>query len=298
MNALKINDKQVEPAGSCRNYLIMKIKSTLTFLLIAGLFASCSTGKYAATEKIYKKKAKEFSKEYGANPVVNQAIMKLPASIEKEWIASTNFGMRKPNYVVIHHTAQDSLGQTIRTFHSEKAGVSAHYVVGRTGKVVQMVNDYYRAHHAGLGKWGNDMDLNSSSIGIELDNNGTTDPWTDVQINALMELLSYLKVKYNIPQANFIGHMDLAPTRKNDPSRFPWKNLADRGFGYWYDEYLETPPLDFNPKLALRIIGYDVKNLDAAIKAFKQHYIQNNVNVALLNDQDLKILYSIYKKVL
>lgn len=298
MNALKINDKQVEPAGSCRNYLIMKIKSTLTFLLIAGLFASCSTGKYAATEKIYKKKAKEFSKEYGANPVVNQAIMKLPASIEKEWIASTNFGMRKPNYVVIHHTAQDSLGQTIRTFHSEKAGVSAHYVVGRTGKVVQMVNDYYRAHHAGLGKWGNDMDLNSSSIGIELDNNGTTDPWTDVQINALMELLSYLKVKYNIPQANFIGHMDLAPTRKNDPSRFPWKNLADRGFGYWYDEYLETPPLDFNPKLALRIIGYDVKNLDAAIKAFKQHYIQNNVNVALLNDQDLKILYSIYKKFL
>ncbi|MDH5828432.1 N-acetylmuramoyl-L-alanine amidase [Sphingobacterium faecium] len=276
----------------------MKIKSTLTFLLIAGLFASCSTGKYAATEKIYKKKAKEFSKEYGANPVVNQAIMKLPASIEKEWIASTNFGMRKPNYVVIHHTAQDSLGQTIRTFHSEKAGVSAHYVVGRTGKVVQMVNDYYRAHHAGLGKWGNDMDLNSSSIGIELDNNGTTDPWTDVQINALMELLSYLKVKYNIPQANFIGHMDLAPTRKNDPSRFPWKNLADRGFGYWYDEYLETPPLDFNPKLALRIIGYDVKNLDAAIKAFKQHYIQNNVNVALLNDQDLKILYSIYKKFL
>ncbi|WP_400262175.1 N-acetylmuramoyl-L-alanine amidase [Sphingobacterium sp. SG20118] len=276
----------------------MKIKSTLTFLLIAGLFASCSTGKYAATEKIYKKKAKEFSKEYGANPVVNQAIMKLPASIEKEWIASTNFGMRKPNYVVIHHTAQDSLGQTIRTFHSEKTGVSAHYVVGRTGKVVQMVNDYYRAHHAGLGKWGNDMDLNSSSIGIELDNNGTTDPWRDVQINALMELLSYLKVKYNIPQANFIGHMDLAPTRKNDPSRFPWKNLADRGFGYWYDEYLETPPLDFNPKLALRIIGYDVKNLDAAIKAFKQHYIQNNVNVALLNDQDLKILYSIYKKVL
>ncbi|MNT72873.1 hypothetical protein D3C86_1979070 [compost metagenome] len=92
--------------------------------------------------------------------------------------------------------------------------------------------------------------------------------------------------------------MDLAPTRKNDPSRFPWKTLADKGFGYWYDEYLETPPIDFNPRLALRIIGYDVKNLDAAIKAFKQHYIQTNANVAILKDNDLKILYSIYKKFL
>ncbi|MEN5195375.1 N-acetylmuramoyl-L-alanine amidase [Sphingobacterium sp. PCS056] len=276
----------------------MKIKATITFLVITALFASCSTGKYAATEKVYKKKAKILAKEYATTPVTNQAIGKLPISVEKEWIASINFGMRKPNYVVIHHTAQDSLGQTIRTFHSEKAGVSAHYVVGRTGKVVQMVNDYYRAHHAGIGKWGNDTDLNSSSIGIELDNNGTTDPWTDAQINALTELLSYLKVKYNIPQANFIGHMDLAPTRKNDPSRFPWKTLADKGFGYWYDEYLETPPIDFNPKLALRIIGYDVKNLDAAIKAFKQHYIQSNANVAILKDNDLKILYSIYKKFL
>ncbi|MGJ1324574.1 N-acetylmuramoyl-L-alanine amidase [Sphingobacterium faecium] len=276
----------------------MKIKATITFLVITALFASCSTGKYAATEKVYKKKAKLLAKEYATTPVTNQAIGKLPISVEKEWIASINFGMRKPNYVVIHHTAQDSLGQTIRTFHSEKAGVSAHYVVGRTGKVVQMVNDYYRAHHAGIGKWGNDTDLNSSSIGIELDNNGTTDPWTDAQINALTELLSYLKVKYNIPQANFIGHMDLAPTRKNDPSRFPWKTLADKGFGYWYDEYLETPPIDFNPKLALRIIGYDVKNLDAAIKAFKQHYIQSNANVAILKDNDLKILYSIYKKFL
>jgi N-acetylmuramoyl-L-alanine amidase len=255
----------------------MKIKATITFLVITALFASCSTGKYAATEKVYKKKAKLFAKEYATSPVINQAIGKLPISVEKEWIASINFGMRKPNYVVIHHTAQDSLGQTIRTFHSEKAGVSAHYVVGRTGKVVQMVNDYYRAHHAGI---------------------GTTDPWTDAQINALTELLSYLKVKYNIPQANFIGHMDLAPTRKNDPSRFPWKTLADKGFGYWYDEYLETPPIDFNPKLALRIIGYDVKNLDAAIKAFKQHYIQSNANIAILKDNDLKILYSIYKKFL
>lgn len=206
-------------------------------MLASFVIASCSGGKYAATEKVYKNKAKEFAKQYKEVPPKDQAISKLYPVKEKEWVASINFGMRKPNYVVIHHTAQNSTDQTIKTFHSAKAGVSSHYVVGRDGKVVQMVNDYYRAHHAGIGKWGNDTDLNSSSIGIELDNNGTTDPWTESQINSLIELLTYLKTKYGIPQANFIGHMDLAPTRKNDPTRFPWKALADKGFGYWYDDF-------------------------------------------------------------
>ena len=272
------------------------VKLSINLLVATALLASCAGGKYAKTEKVYKKQAKELSKLYKQSPVTGQ-LEKVNVK-DQQWIASINFGIRKPNFVVIHHTAQDSLGQTIRTFHSAKAGVSSHYVVGRDGKVVQMVNDLYRAHHAGLGKWGNDTDLNSSSIGIELDNNGTTDPWTDAQINALTQLLAYLKTTYRIPQANFIGHMDLAPTRKNDPSRFPWKKLADQGFGFWYEDYLETPPADFNPKMALRIIGYDVSNLDAAIKAFKIHYIQQDVNTAFMSENDLKILYSIYKKYL
>lgn len=260
------------------------------------LLSACGGGKYAATEKVYKQKATEFAKLYEEAPVKGQ-IEKI-ASANKEWIASINFGVRKPNYVMIHHTAQDSLAQTVKTFHSVRAGVSSHYVIGRNGKIVQMVNDLYRGHHAGAGRWGNDTDLNSSSIGIELDNNGTTDPWPEAQVNALVALLQYLKDSYKIPQANFIGHMDYAPTRKNDPSRFPWKVLADRGFGYWYDDVLETPPADFNPRLALRIIGYDVKNVEAAIKAFKIHYIQQETNTANLNEQDLKILYSIFKKYL
>lgn len=274
----------------------MKITSVSNLFIAAALITSCAGNKYAKTEKVYKNQAKEFSNLYRQSPVSGQ-LEKVNVK-DQQWIASINFGVRKPNFVVIHHTAQDSLGQTIRTFHSAKAGVSSHYVIGRDGKVVQMVNDLYRAHHAGLGKWGNDTDLNSSSIGIELDNNGTTDPWTDAQVNALIQLLTYLKNTYKIPQANFIGHMDLAPTRKNDPSRFPWKKLADQGFGYWYEEFLETPPIDFNPKMALRIIGYDVSNLDAAIKAFKLHYIQQDVNTAFLGENDLKIMYSIYKKYL
>ena len=265
-------------------------------VLACSLSTACHTGKYAKTEKIYKEKAKTFAGIYRASPVEDR-LAKLDWT-DKEWIASTNFGMRKPNYVMIHHTAQNSTEHTVRTFHNEKVGVSSHYVIGRDGKIIQMVNDYYRAHHAGAGRWGNDTDLNSSSIGIELDNNGTTDPWPEVQIQALIRLLNYLKETHRIPQANFIGHMDYAPTRKIDPSRFPWKTLADAGFGYWYEEPLEEPPADFNPELALRLIGYDIKNKDAAIKAFKQHYIQQNTNNAELSAEDLKILYAIFKKFL
>jgi len=260
------------------------------------LLVSCGGGKYAQTEKIYKKKARVFSRLYRQAPVRGQ--LEKVALPEKEWIATVNFGVRRPNYVMIHHTAQDSLAQTVKTFHSERAGVSAHYVIGRDGKAVQMLNDLYRAHHAGTGKWGNDTDLNSSSIGIELDNNGTTDPWPEAQIEALIALLSYLKETYKIPQGNFIAHADYAPTRKNDPSRFPWKQLADKGFGFWYEEDLETPPENFDPKMALRVIGYDTQNPEAAIKAFKIHYIQRDTETSQLNQEDLKILYSVFKKYL
>lgn len=92
-----------------------------------------------------------------------------------------------------------------------------------------MLNDLLRGHHAGVSKWGNATDLNSSSIGIEIDNNGF-ETFTEPQINSLMEVLGKLKGAYNIPAANFIGHADIAPGRKVDPNRnFPWQKLAQKG---------------------------------------------------------------------
>jgi N-acetylmuramoyl-L-alanine amidase len=232
----------------------------------------CSTSKYAATDKVYKQQAKKFSTMIKATPPENQGITSVAGP--STFVGTVNMGMRKPNFVVIHHTAQNSVDQTLKTFTLTSTQTSAHYVVGRDGKIVQMANDYLRANHAGAGKWGNVTDMNSCSIGIELDNNGTTDAWSNAQINALCSLLESLKKKYNIPVANFIGHADYAPGRKNDPKNFPWKILAKKGFGYWYDEVLKMPPIDFNTIDALRIMGYDVKNLGATINAFKVHFVQ------------------------
>ncbi|KIA94642.1 N-acetylmuramoyl-L-alanine amidase [Pedobacter kyungheensis] len=266
----------------------------LTAFSLTMVLASCTTSKYAATEKIYKDKAKGFAEIIGTVPPTGQLYDSLNAT-NQQWIGSVNFGIRKPNFVVIHHTAQDSLAQTVKTFFSTKAGTSAHYVVSRDGKVVHMVNDYLRANHAGISKWGKDTDLNSSSIGIELDNNGLTDPWPDAQINSLLKLLATLKKTYNIPTANFIGHADIAPKRKNDPKNFPWKKLADKGFGYWYDDVLKNPPADFNTEMALKYIGYDTSNLPAAITAFKIHFIQSDITPTL-TPVDILVLYNVYTK--
>ena len=171
----------------------------------------------------------------------------------------------------------------------------AHYVICKDGTINHMLNDYLRAWHAGAGKWGNVTDVNSVSIGIELDNNGF-EPFSDAQIKSLLAVLKKLKQDNNIPTANFIGHADIAPKRKVDPNKyFPWQQLAANGFGFWYDTANIRLPENFDAMQALRIIGYDTRDTVAAIRAFKLHFVQND-STHILNDADRKIIYDLYKK--
>ena len=271
-------------------------KSTLFVFATTFTLVGCSSSKYAQTDKVYKKEAKAYSKTIAAVAPATQVVSPLEYGAQ-EWVGSVNFGIRKPNFVILHHTAQESTDQTLKTFTLKRTAVSSHYVVGADGKVVQMVNDYLRAQHAGIGKWGNTSDLNSSSIGIEIDNNGLGEPYTEAQINSLLKLCEALKKRYNIPTANFIGHADIAPTRKPDPANFPWKLFAEKGFGLWYDEVLEPAPENFDPMIALRIIGYDIKDQNAAIIAFKRHFVQKDL-LPVLSEEDKMILFNLYKKYL
>lgn len=257
------------------------------------LITACTTNKYAATNKIYKEQAKVFGNTLKAVPPPAQTIPVIPLD-SQSFIGSVNFGIRKPNFIILHHTAQESADLTIKTFTVKSTGTSAHYVIGRDGKVIQMVNDYLRANHAGVAKWGNETDLNSCSLGIEIDNNGD-EPYADVQIKSLLSLLAVLTKKYNIPAANVIGHSDIAPKRKIDPNKFPWKKLSEQGFGLWYDTVLQIPPPEFDAVAALRIVGYDVSNLPAAIIAFKRHFVQTDIS-PVLTQADNMILFNLYKK--
>lgn len=211
------------------------------------------------------------------------------------WVGTTNFGLRKPNFVIIHHTAQNSCDQTLRTFTLPRTQVSAHYVICKDGVIHQMLSDYLRAWHAGSSKWGNVTDINSLSIGIELDNNGL-EPFAEPQLQSLTRLLAHLKKAYGIPAANFIGHADIAPTRKNDPNiHFPWQDMAQKGFGLWYpDTTGHRPPPGFEPLTALRIVGYNTKDSAAAIQAFNRHFLQDTAR--FLSPAGKQVLYGLYRQ--
>ena len=287
------------------------------------LIVSCASKPHKETDKVYIKKLKVLKEQISEQepkplPAVTKTVISIDTSYSKvlyrfsdsitkigvktlqngqetEWVGTVNFNLRKPSFIILHHTAQESVEQTIRTFTLNRTQVSAHYIVGDDGRVVQMLNDYLRAWHAGSGSWGKITDMNSCSIGIELDNNGY-EPFSEAQITSLMALLSRLQKEFNIPKANIIGHADIAPSRKVDPSAlFPWKTLAENGFGLWQDEILEPAPENFDVVQALRVIGYDTKNLKTTVAAFKLHYLPSEVD-SVINEKTINTIYSIYKK--
>ncbi|HTJ14980.1 MAG TPA: N-acetylmuramoyl-L-alanine amidase [Dinghuibacter sp.] len=264
----------------------------LQVALAALALAACSVNPYKATNRSYRQQTKTLAAEIRENPLpVGADSVPLPPY----WVGTVNFNLRKPNFVIIHHTAQNSCPQTLQTFTTVRTQVSAHYVICRDGTVHHMLNDYLRAWQAGISKWGNITDINSISIGIELDNNGF-EPFPDAQINSLLHLLTTLKSIYHIPAANFIGHGDIAPTRKDDPSSyFPWKTLADRGFGLWYSDTTGVVvPDGFSSLTALRLIGYDIKDSSAAAQAFKRHFESDTLKT--WGDPDKKILFTLYPR--
>lgn len=305
----------------------------LNMVLLLLVLASCASNPYSKTNRVYKKQAKAYTKQLSKFPLPEKSDGSALDYGEYR-VGTTNFNLRKPNYVVIHHTAQDSIQQTLKTFTLSRTQVSSHYVIGREGEVYHMLNDYFRGWHAGVGKWGNNSDLNSSSIGIELDNNGSEE-FSEAQIRSLLAVLESLKEDYKIPAENFVGHSDIAPGRKVDPNAtFPWERLAEEGYGLWYNEaevktlkteaeffrpnplaigrnsiltqrisfldkilFPEVIPATFDVEMALRIIGFDTSNMDVALQSFKLHFIQEDIQ-SPLNEDDLKILYNLYQKYL
>lgn len=150
---------------------------------------------------------------------------------------SPNFGPRRldarPDMVVLHFTDMRSSAAALERLCDPGAEVSAHYLVGRDGRCWQLVEEPMRAWHAGAGAWGAVSDVNSRSIGIELDNDGAA-PFPEPQMRALETLLAGILPRWRIPPERVIGHSDMAPDRKRDPGpRFDWRRLARGGLSVW-----------------------------------------------------------------
>lgn len=190
------------------------------------------------------------------------------------WSPSKNHDARQAQLIVLHHTQMASFDEALATLKSanDHGKVSAHYLIGEDGRIVQLVDERKRAWHAGVGRWGALTDLNDASIGIELDNDGV-EPFAEAQVAALIRLLDDLCTRLAIPRKAVIAHADLAPTRKADPSaHFPWARLAAEGFGEWPRPDALPAPEGFDPVLAMALFGYDTSNLPAALAAFRRRF--------------------------
>jgi N-acetylmuramoyl-L-alanine amidase len=171
-----------------------------------------------------------------------------------KFIKSPNFTKgrkRDISTIVIHYTSGCTLDGAVSWFKNPKAKVSAHYVIGRDGTIIQMVNNEDTAWHAGRSEWNGVKWVNQFSIGIELVNWGVLKkrgnsfsawpgnysrvynerklgkpilinkkwwaPFSGKQIDKCTDLCAELRDRYDLDAANIVGHSDISPTRKVDP---------------------------------------------------------------------------------
>ncbi len=191
-----------------------------------------------------------------------------PAIIE---YPSPNFGPRRdglrPELVVLHYTAMATAEAALDRLCDPAPEVSAHYLICEKGRVFRLVDEKMRAWHAGAGTWQGKADINSRSIGIELDNRGTH-PFSEPQMAALETLLPAILTRWTIPASGVIGHSDMAPGRKFDPGpSFDWRRLARQGLAIWPDDQ----PAEGDWYRAAAALGYDVDSADA-LAAFRARF--------------------------
>ena len=137
--------------------------------------------------------------------------------------------------------------------------------------MTQLVGEGLRAWHAGAGEWEGLHDINSRSIGIELDNDGQ-EPFSEALMASLEALLAPMLAAWDIPPQNVIGHSDMAPGRKVDPGPwFDWPRLEAQGLAgnRGGDFGPGDPTLESFARVA-RLAGYtadaDAETLLAAVR--------------------------------
>ncbi|SFC47971.1 N-acetylmuramoyl-L-alanine amidase [Tropicimonas isoalkanivorans] len=179
-----------------------------------------------------------------------------------------------PDLVVLHFTAMDTAEAALERLCDPEAEVSCHYLIGRDGRCWHLVEEAERAWHAGAGSWGGRDDVNSHSIGIELDNRGA-EPFSERLMTALERILPGILARWDIPPCRVIAHSDMAPGRKSDPGpRFDWRRLALCGLSCWpcgADDATAGGPTAFTAHL--EAFGYPTNvPHDALLLAFRSRF--------------------------
>ena len=170
--------------------------------------------------------------------------------------------------LVLHYTGMPNAEGAIARLTDPRSEVSSHYLIGNEGEIFALVREDRRAWHAGQSSWHGQKDLNSRSIGIEVDHpghDGGNPPFSSAQIDAVVALCRDVTSRWPIPPARVLAHSDIAPSRKQDPGeRFPWEELHRAGIGH----FVAPAPLSDGPSLGLGDQGPKVEELQASLGGY------------------------------
>ena len=276
------------------------MKKILTVIGLLFLMVACSS-----TEEVKSSGSRE--KIYRTS--TNQTTIR---NIGKFQVDSSTYISRgkeeRIKFIILHYTALDNVG-SIREL---TGGVSAHFLVldEDDNKIYSLVPLEQRAWHAGVSAFRGRTNINDTSVGIEIVNDGIakeyrSDPnpyhpydhyvdYKPIQIEKVAQIIKYVAEKYNVPARNIVAHSDIAPSRKKDPgAKFPWKELYDKyNIGAWYDEADKQTFMDEEKfkatsireiKDELRKYGYEINRLDEwdkeskdVVYAFQLHFNPKN----------------------
>lgn len=146
------------------------------------------------------------------------------------WRKSPNYRIKKDKKntaIILHHTASFNFNGELAWMQDPTAKVSAHYLIGRDGKIAQLVKDEHVAYHAGHSELDGKKYVNNFSIGIELTGDTTKKPLTEEQWDSMVWLVKKLMKKHDIDAARVVDHRYIAPDRKVDldPKNFDWERF-------------------------------------------------------------------------
>tara|TARA_R100001530_G_scaffold38185_1_gene29597 strand:- start:2049 stop:2528 length:480 start_codon:yes stop_codon:yes gene_type:complete len=105
--------------------------------------------------------------------------------------------------------------------------LSAHYLIERSGRIIEMVEPALRSWHAGKSEYKGRNNCNDYSIGVELVGGSFID-FEPLQYDSFNKLTNNLKENYSIK--NIVGHEEIAlpKGRKKDPGkRFDWDRIPN-----------------------------------------------------------------------
>lgn len=301
------------------------LQKNIFALLVLVLLASCSPTQRIQVKTVEKTirdtvYIKEISK---VEDRVYQAAVLKNYNVNADSLPSIGQDYRV-KFLILHYTALD-YPTSMRVL--TKQAVSSHYLINdKDDKEIDiLVSEDARAWHAGVSFWGGRVNLNDSSIGIEIVNQGSTEcdgkkcffAYPDYQIKKVAALAKNIIERYEIAPDYVLGHSDVAPQRKNDPGPlFPWEKLyRDYQIGAWYEEYdkqfyeAQFLPELLNDSIFIKTVqedfaryGYEIeangewtKKSKRVVSAFQMHFRPANYD-GVLDRETWAILKALIKK--